>query len=156
MFKEVGIPVVLFGVLWTALNLSVGIAAIYSYRFSRWLGTPATLWLFSLGIPAGFLLTGLFPVIWALGFLFVFYLIRGIATPVLKEYINLLCSSDVRATVLSIRNFVIRLLFAVLGPFFGWLTDHLSLGRALLIAGLIFLAGMLTSQLFYLRESRKQ
>ena len=154
-FREVHVPVALFGVLWTMLNLSVGLAAIYSYRFTRWFGTPATLLLFTIGLPLGFLLTGIFQMVWALAFLFAFYLIRGIATPVLKEYINRITSSDIRATVLSIRNFVIRLLFAVLGPFFGWLTDHLSLAHALVIAGGIFFTGLVISHTFYLKELKK-
>ncbi|HDR89994.1 MAG TPA: MFS transporter [Bacteroidetes bacterium] len=151
-FKAVDIPVPLFGVLWTLLNLSVGLAALYSYRFSRYLGTSRTLALFSVGLPLGFVLTGLFPVIWSLLVLLAFYLIRGIATPVLKEYINRFTGSDVRATVLSVRNFVIRLLFAILGPFFGWITDHLSLQHALVTAGIIFFAGLTLSRIFYLRQ----
>ncbi|MGC9472317.1 MAG: MFS transporter [Bacteroidales bacterium] len=155
-FKAVDIPVPLFGVLWTILNMSVGLAALYSYRVSRFLGASRTLLLFSLGLPLGFILIGLFPVIWALGILLVFYLIRGIATPILKEYINRFTGSDVRATVLSVRNFVIRLLFAVLGPFFGWLTDHLSLQHALVTAGIIFFAGLTLSRIFYLKQLHQQ
>ena len=39
-----------------------------------------------------------------------------------------------RATVLSIRNFIIRLMFAAIAPFIGWLNDMYSLQVALLVS----------------------
>ncbi|MCD7713224.1 MAG: MFS transporter, partial [Firmicutes bacterium] len=78
----------------------------------------------------------------ALGVLFVFYIVRGFATPVLKGYINQMTFSEMRATVLSIRNFVIRLMFAAMAPFVGWLNDIFSLQTAILFTALvIFLPG---------------
>jgi hypothetical protein len=71
--------------------------------------------------------------------LYLFYLVRGYATPVLKDYINRITASHIRATVLSVRNFIIRLLFALLGPLLGWVKDIYSLPQALLLAGSIFL-----------------
>lgn len=48
-----------------------------------------------------------------------------------------------RATVLSIRNFVIRLLFAAIAPLVGWLNDAYSLSVALQItAAIIFIPGL--------------
>jgi uncharacterized membrane protein YvlD (DUF360 family) len=71
--------------------------------------------------------------------LYLFYLVRGYATPVLKDYINRITASNIRATVLSVRNFIIRLLFALTGPLLGWMKDIYSLPQALLLAGIIFL-----------------
>ena len=52
--------------------------------------------------------------------------------------------SDMRATVLSIRNFIIRLMFAAIAPFIGWLNDMYSLRIALLVsAGIILVPGAL-------------
>ena len=81
---------------------------------------------------------------WGLAILLLFYIVRGFATPVLKGYINQLTFSDMRATVLSIRNFIIRLMFAGAAPFVGWLNDMYSLKTALLAsAGIIFLPGII-------------
>lgn len=81
---------------------------------------------------------------WGLAILALFYIVRGFATPVLKGYINQLTFSDMRATVLSIRNFVIRLMFAGAAPFVGWLNDMYSLKTALLAsAGIIFIPGLI-------------
>ena len=81
---------------------------------------------------------------WGLAILFIFYIVRGFATPILKGYINQMTFSEMRATVLSIRNFVIRLIFAAIAPFIGWLNDFYSLRVALLVsAGIIAIPGIL-------------
>ena len=52
--------------------------------------------------------------------------------------------SEMRATVLSIRNFVIRLMFAAMAPLVGWLHDLYSLSIALqATAVIIFVPGLL-------------
>ncbi|MCK4748509.1 MAG: hypothetical protein KAT15_15765, partial [Bacteroidales bacterium] len=81
--------------------------------------------------------------------LYLFYLVRGYATPVLKDYINRVTASHIRATVLSVRNFIIRLLFALTGPLLGWIKDLYSLPQALTLAGIIFLIlSIITALLF--------
>ena len=75
---------------------------------------------------------------------FLFYIVRGFATPILKGYINRQTFSEMRATVLSIRNFIIRLIFATMAPFIGWLNDSISLAFALQITALIiFVPGLI-------------
>jgi hypothetical protein len=125
-------------VTWAILNLSVGITAFYAWRIEARLGAPKTVMLFTFILVAGYAgmsLTGNFT---GLGILLLFYLARGVATPTLRNYINQITTSDIRATVLSVRNFIIRMLFAILGPFFGWMTDAWGLSTAMLLAGLIF------------------
>ena len=79
-----------------------------------------------------------------LGILLIFYIFRGFATPILKGYINQLTFSEMRATVLSIRNFIIRLMFAAIAPFVGWLNDYYSLSTALIATGIIiFVPGVI-------------
>lgn len=137
-FIQSGIQVSWFGVIWAVLNLSVGITAIYAWRIEERLRPQATTLLFTTLLLTGYFglaFAGLLP---GLALLLIFYLARGIATPTLRTYINRITESDVRATVLSVRNFIIRFLFAILGPFYGWITDRWGLSSALLIAGLIF------------------
>jgi hypothetical protein len=85
-----------------------------------------------------YILTGLFQANFAILFIFIFYIVRGIATPLLKDSVNVLCSSEMRATVLSIRGFVIRIFFSITGPALGWVNDFYSLSAALIIAGIMF------------------
>ena len=94
---------------------------------------------------------GLWPGIAGLVFLLLFYAVRGIATPVLRNQINEITPSDIRATVLSVRSLIIRLSFSLLGPFLGWHADRSGLPDSLVIAGLLFLAGGVASALLIMR-----
>jgi len=137
-FKEADIPLAYFGVLWTALNLSVGLTSMFAFRADKRFGQKKLSVLIGLGIGLGYVIGGLWISVYGLVVLFAFYLLRGVATPVLKDYINKITDSDVRATVLSIRNFIIRLLFAGIAPILGVLTDTVSLSTAMIISGCIF------------------
>ena len=152
-FINVDLPVTMFGVLWTLLNLSVGITALFAYKLEHLIGVKPTVLGFSLVLAIGFFGAAYTQSIWGLVFLFIFYLARGVATPVLKDYINRITSSDVRATILSIRNFVIRIIFALWGPFYGWYTDAFSLQGAIAIAGLVFVVLSGISYFFFIKTN---
>lgn len=137
-------PTSWFGVIWTVLNLTVGVAALYSDKIEHRLGMNKMNLLILVFIAGGYLALAYNLTYWGLAILLLFYIVRGFATPVLKGYINQLTFSDMRATVLSIRNFIIRLMFAGAAPFVGWLNDMYSLKMALLAsAGIIFLPGII-------------
>lgn len=137
--KETGMPLPLFGITWTLLNATVGITAIFSYKMQHFAGQKKSFLLIALCIASGYFLAGGFIAIWGIVFLFFFYAVRGIATPLLKAYINTFADSNVRSTVLSVRSFIIRLSFSIIGPVLGWYTDRFSLQSALVLAGGIFL-----------------
>jgi hypothetical protein len=84
----------------------------------------------------GFIAVGLRLSFFAIAPLIVFYFFRGAAHPILKNYINNLAPSDKRATILSLRSLVIRILFSGFGPVFGYLTDTISLKIALMLCGI--------------------
>lgn len=134
-FMHIELPFGLYGVLWTALNATVGIAALMAYKFEREMGEKRILIFIVLGTLFCYVSLWIFSSYWALIIIFIFYLIRGIATPVLKDYINKLISSDTRASVLSLRNLIIRVIFSSLGPIWGYVTDNIGLSTALLLAG---------------------
>jgi MFS family permease len=132
------VSVYAIGIIWTALNLSVGIAALFAYRLERFFGINGTILGFTIALAIGFFGAALFENLWGLLFLFVFFIARGVATPVLKDYINRITESEFRATILSVRNFVIRIIFALWAPFYGWYIDKFSLMGALTVAGIVF------------------
>jgi MFS family permease len=136
---EIDIPVALFGVFWTLLNITVGTSSIYAHKFRERFSQKQTTRFIYISIGLGYIITAAFISLWIIPVLFAFYLVRGVATPVLKDYINYLIESEVRATVLSLRNMFIRINFAIIGPVLGWFTDHYSLKTGLLIAGIFFL-----------------
>ena len=146
-FEEVNLPIAMFGIMWTLLNLSVGFSSMFSYKIERKLGLRNSLLFIILGLSIGYFLSAWKVSVMGIGFLFLFYLVRGIAHPILKDYINQYTDSDVRATILSLRNFVIRINFAVIGPVLGYFTDNFSLSTALWIAGLGYLISALLSMI---------
>jgi len=144
-FEEAGVPVAIFGILWTMLNLSTGIFSMFSYRIERWMGRRNTLLFIVILLSLGFILTSIEISLAGIAILFGFYMVRGLATPVLKDYINQYTDSKVRATILSVRNFEIRIIFAAFGPFLGYLTDTFSLQTALLVAGISYFVAAMAS-----------
>lgn len=146
-------PVSWYGIIWTVLNLTVGFAAFYSDRVDRYFGPRKMSVLILLFIIGGYVSLAYTLSYTGLAILAVFYIFRGFATPILKGYINQMTFSEMRATVLSIRNFVIRLMFAAIAPFIGWLNDIYSLKTALLVsAGIIAGPGLL----FLILQFRKE
>ena len=135
-------PTEWYGIIWTVLNLTVGVAALYSDHVEQLFGMTKMNILILIVIAGGYVALAYNLTYAGLGILFLFYIFRGFATPILKGYINQMTFSEMRATVLSIRNFVIRLMFAAIAPFIGWLNDMYSLQVALLAsAALIFIPG---------------
>ena len=151
-FGQIKLPLTMYGVLWALLNLTVGIAAIYAWRFEKRFGASRTVITFTLAIFLSYLMLTFMPGYTGLIVLLVFYLGRGLATPTLRNYINIITTSDVRATVLSVRNFLIRFIFAVTGPLWGWITDKYSLQSAIISAGLIYGFFALISMYFFLKH----
>ncbi len=148
-FEYTSIDIAWFGILWTTLNLTVAITSYTAHRLEKKLGQRWSVLLIALLIPMGYLALSRFNLPIGLIVLYLFYLVRGYATPVLKDYINRITASHIRATVLSVRNFIIRLLFALTGPLLGWVKDIYSLPQALALAGLIFIIiSILTAILF--------
>ncbi len=148
-FEYVNIKISWFGVLWTTLNLAVAITSYTAHRLESRLGQKWSILIIALLIPLGYLALGQFQLPGGLIILYLFYLVRGYATPVLKDYINRATQSNIRATVLSVRNFIIRLLFALTGPLLGWVKDVYTLPQALTLAGILFLTlSLLTAILF--------
>ncbi len=137
----VGLPIAWFGVVWAALNFSVGVFSMVAYKIEKRLGQSLTL---SLLIPLSalaYLLSALTPTLWVIAVFFIFYFVRGLHGPMLKEYVNRLITSDKRATVLSVKNMIGRLIFTLVGPVVGWAGDAWSFKTAFLLAGGIFLLG---------------
>lgn len=146
-------PVSWYGVIWTVLNLVVGFAALWSDRVDNYFGPQKMGTLILLFIIGGYAALAFNLTYAGLAVLFVFYIFRGFATPILKGYINQMTISEMRATVLSIRNFIIRLMFATISPFLGWLNDMYSLQTALLVsAAILFIPGAIFLSLQFKKE----
>jgi MFS family permease len=154
-FEHAGIGIVWFGILWTTLNLTVAVTSYTAHHVESVLGQTRSVLLIALMLPAGYLALSRFHTPVGLAVLYFFYLVRGFATPVLKDYINRITASNIRATVLSVRNFIIRLLFALTGPLLGWVKDLYTLPQALLLAGAIFLLLMVVMAILFVSSGKE-
>jgi MFS family permease len=150
---SIGWPLALFGLAWAVLQFSVGIFAINAYRIENYLGRRASLISLILFSAGAYVLLGLFHTVWAVLFLFVFYFVRGVNGPVLNDYINRCVESDIRATVLSVKSLVGRLMFVMLGPVVGVISDTYSLTTAFLFCGAVFF-GLGVVFLFFLQRNK--
>ncbi len=153
-FEYLALPLALYGIFIPLLNLATGLVSMQAWRAEQKMGRNGTMIFITAGIAGGYLLMGLGGGLAGLVFLFLFYGVRGVATPVLRNQINEITPSDVRATVLSIRSMIIRLAFAILGPVLGWQADRAGLPSALVAGGLLFLVGGLGSALLVMDVSR--
>jgi hypothetical protein len=61
-----------------------------------------------------------------------------------------------RATVMSIRSFVIRIFFASTSPMLGYVADIYSLQNALYLSGALFFVFGLVILIFVISESKEQ
>jgi fucose permease len=149
LYKELGIGVGWFGVLFAVFQLAGALGGSRSHAFSVRFGARAALYLALLS-PLFFILLGLLPSLWLLPLVPANALLWNLAYPVLLERLNLAVGSDVRATVLSLAGMAGSVTFIVISPLFGRLVDAVSLSAAFaalggffLLAGLPLLAAML-------------
>jgi MFS family permease len=154
-FEYTLIDIAWFGILWTTLNLTVAITSYTAHHLEKKLGQRGSVLLIALLIPLGYLALSRFHQTTGLIVLYLFYLVRGYATPVLKDYINRITASHIRATVLSVRNFIIRFFFALVGPFLGWVKDMYTLPQALMLAGIIFLIISILTAILFIRSGKE-
>jgi len=153
--SNIGFTSYYIGATHTVLNLIVGTTTLFAYKIEAKLKPQLTIWLTSIVITGSFVISGFVESAWVLLVLAVFYFSRGIATPVLKDYINRITSSDIRATVLSIRSLLIRALFAVIAPFVGYLSDTYNRAVSMKIIGIVFTI-LVGSSIFLFLRSLKQ
>lgn len=135
--KDIGINMKYYGILWALLNIIVGVFSFLAHKIEKkftelnsllLVGIVSVLSYFFIAHNMSFV--GLF-------ILFLFYANRGYATPLLRNYINQHTESNVRATVMSIRSFIIRISFAIIAPLIGWIADKQSLGSAFIVMSII-------------------
>lgn len=138
IWKEIGVPLEFFGVLWAALQFTAGGFSIIAHRISKKVKLSWILPAIVLVNTGTYVIMGMFEGIWVSAFFFVFYVIRGIKNPIVNDAINKRIPSHRRATILSVQSLCMRLSFSVIGPFLGWIADVWSFSEAFFMAAIIF------------------
>lgn len=141
-------PTFMFGGLWATFLI---VSAIFSYRahlIEDCLGRKKSLIILLVLPVIGYVMLGYCVQIWAMIFVLLFYITRGINNPIIKSYINGLISSEDRATILSAQSLMGRLPFVFIGPFAGWIHDKYSLQAALFVCAGLYVAMGVIALLF--------
>ena len=133
----VGVPVALFG-LTHAVTVAAGAFAAKSVPwFEKRIDDRLLLVLPAIMVVACFLALSLPPTQLFLVFFIVSRLAWHFVGPLTADLINRMTTSDVRATVLSVRSFFSRLLFVIASPFVGALADARMIPYALGVSGVV-------------------
>jgi hypothetical protein len=138
LYRELGIGVGWFGVLFAVFQLAGALGGSRAHAFSERFGGRASLFLMLLS-PLFFIMLGLLPSFWLLPLIPANALLWNLAYPVLLERLNLAVGSDVRATVLSLAAMAGSVMFVAVSPLFGRLVDGVSLSAAFIALGGFFL-----------------
>ena len=135
--KDIGINMKNYGLVWATLNVIVGIFAFRAHHIEKRFTELTSLYLIGVITVSTYFFIGTHMTYLSLLVLLLFYANRGYATPLLRNYINRYTESNVRATVMSVRSFIIRISFAIIAPFIGWIADNHSLNSAFYTMGII-------------------
>ena len=130
---EIDTPIIYYGIIWAFLNFTAGITSYYSYLFNN----HNLLIYISLIMITSLILLGFNISYYGLIFIILIYLLRGVITPKLRNLININSTSERRATVLSLRSFVIRISFAVIAPILGYISDSSDLSLVFYVLAFI-------------------
>lgn len=130
---EIDTPIIYYGIIWAFLNFTAGITSYYSYLFNN----HNLLIYISLIMITSLILLGFTVSYFGLIFIILIYLLRGVITPKLRNLININSTSERRATVLSLRSFVIRISFAVIAPILGYVSDSSDLSLVFYVLAFI-------------------
>lgn len=77
-----------------------------------------------------------------------FTFVSWFSWPVLNDYVNRIISSNIRATVLSIKNLTTKVVLAISLPFIWWIVDVHSLSQAFLVSWITFFVFGIISLIF--------
>lgn len=133
------VPTAWFGVVWVGFHGMMSLASLSANNLEEKLGLKKSLLFLIVLLASSYIFLGIINQAWGIILVAVIYCVRGWITPILNEAINKLVSSASRATVFSIKSFVFRLGFAIIGTASGWLADTQSFNLSLTVMGIIFL-----------------
>ena len=135
----ISFPVAYFGVFYAVESLVCGFVSRQSSNIQMRVGMSGSLLFVPLLLGLAFLLQSQFVFLFGMLFIFLYSVADSHFKPTLETYINARIPSSRRATVLSFKNMVGSLMYAILAPLLGWAVDAYSLQTALLAMGIVVL-----------------
>lgn len=135
--KLVGVPLFYFGITHAVIVAAGAFAAKSVSSLEKRIDDRLLLMAIAFAIVACYLCLALPPALWGLMAFLFSRIAWGFLSPLTADMMNRMTTSDVRATVLSVRSLLGRLLFVCTSPFIGALADARTIPYALFITGLI-------------------
>jgi MFS family permease len=152
-WEAVHIPIVMFGGLWAVFMCISAIVSMKVHAIESKLGRKKALFMLIILPVAGYFFLGAHLAKWSIIFIALFYAARGMNNPIMKSYVNGLVNSDERAKILSVQSAMGRLMFMIIGPIMGLISDTYSLQVALLTcAGVYAILGIIS--LLFMHKNR--
>lgn len=150
--QQTGVPLEWFGPIWAAANMTVAVFSWTSERIHFSLGTRPLVCLWLVLVLVGYGGLGLVGASWAFAFYFLLTATRGMQTPVMRHFLQNEAPSSRRASILSLKSLLFRLLFVITGPPVGMLADTAGLATTFLLVGAILFAVLSVLALFFFRH----
>jgi len=134
-WEEQGLSLMMFGALWFAQSLTVGIANKCGYALEKYKGA-----VFSLIVIGVLPIIGHFGMAWIGGWIgiavcFILFFCRGLFQVILVNALNRRVPGSVRATVNSLTSLTFRFGFILTGPLIGHVAETQGLATALNVLG---------------------
>lgn len=133
----VHLPLALFGITHAIIVGAGALSSRFTHAISKRIDDRLFLLLIAAAVVMSYLGLGSSLSLWALLFFLTGRVAWGFLSPLTSDMINRMTTSEIRATVLSIRALGWRLLFALASPLIGYAADVWSLKQALLLTGAI-------------------
>jgi|APHM01.1.fsa_nt_gi Nitrate/nitrite transporter len=121
--REVGTPLAWFGAIIAGARLLTAAISSSAHRIEDKVGMGNSLKLVVVTAVLGFALLGSLPSRYAFAFIALHQLVQGLMGPVISDYVNQLTDSADRATVLSIKNLLKRVVYSLTIPLIGRAAD---------------------------------
>jgi len=142
-FKNSGVDVAVFGVIFAVALLLSALFQKYAYKFEEWFGMKTAVFLATF-LPGVFflLMAFVFNPIWAVVLFILIKTIAGIKRPLFSQYKNIHIPSRMRATVLSLISMFVSLYLVFMRLIIGKLADINLTYSFLLMGGIVIIASV--------------
>jgi MFS family permease len=152
-FSLSGLEIIHFGIIFASFQIVAAITSKYAHRMEEKLGEKYSLGILFFLTGISFLLMSNFIFLFSFSFAFLQQFVRGFHKIVIDDYIHKLTSSEARATIISAKNMIGQLIYALVIPFAGWIADVYTILQAMTVLGITILAIGLFS-LIFLRKNK--
>jgi predicted MFS family arabinose efflux permease len=132
---EAGVPIGDFGLLDVPVRLASVAGSLVAYRLAQRLGERNLMLALTAGFSGALLALSAVPAVAGVGMFALLNLQLSTIGPVTSEYVNRHSPQHLRATVASVSNMAVSVVFAVVEPGLGFIADDAGLRTSFLVGG---------------------